>query len=183
MNIILASSSPRRKELLKLIFSEFTIRPSDIIEDVPQDIDCEHTAAYLASKKANSIIRQPNDLIIGCDTVVVAENRILGKPLNRDECREMLRQLSGKTHSVYTGVSIIVNDNEVSFTEKTYVTFLEISDDEIENYINTGEPFDKAGGYGIQGKGALFVKSIKGDYFNVVGLPVARLNCELKKIM
>ncbi len=183
MSIILASSSPRRKELMKLIFSEFVIRPSDITEIVPQDIDCEHTAEYLASKKANSIIRNPDDLVIGCDTVVAAENRILGKPSSHEECREMLRQLSGKTHSVYTGVSIIVNDAEVSFTEKTYVTFWEISDDEIEKYIITGEPFDKAGGYGIQGKGALFVKSIKGDYFNVVGLPVSRLNFELKKIM
>lgn len=183
MNIILASSSPRRKELMKLIFSEFLIRPSDITEDIPLDIDCEHTAEYLASKKANSIVRNPDDLVIGCDTVVVSDNRILGKPSDHDECREMLRQLSGKTHSVYTGVFIIVNDTEVSFTEKTNVTFLEISDDEIEKYIITGEPFDKAGGYGIQGKGALFVESIKGDYFNVVGLPVARLNYELKKIL
>lgn len=183
MDIILASSSPRRKELLKLIFNEFTIRPSDIAEDIPSEIYIDQAAEYLASKKANSVIKKSDELVIGCDTIVVAENHILGKPSNRDECRKMLRQLSGRMHNVYTGVSINLNGNEICFTEKTEVKFFDISDKEIEKYIDTGEPFDKAGGYGIQGRGALFVKSISGDFFNVVGLPVARLNYELKKIM
>lgn len=182
MEIILASSSPRRKELLKLIFDNFIIRPSEIEEDVPPEINYAYAAEYLASKKANSVVENSDELVIGCDTVVALGNVILGKPHDCEECRKMLRLLSGRTHSVYTGVSIIFNKKEISFTEKTDVIFRNISDEEIEEYINTGEPFDKAGGYGIQGRGALFVKSICGDYFNVVGLPVSRLNYELKNI-
>ena len=183
MDIILASSSPRRKELMKLIFDEFIIRPSEIEEDIPSAINYELAAEYLASKKANSVVKKSNELVIGCDTVVTAGNIILGNPHDCKECRKMLRLLSGRTHSVYTGVSIIFNGKEFCFTEKTDVKFRNISDEEIEEYMNTGEPFDKAGGYGIQGRGALFVQSICGDYFNVVGLPVSRLNYELKKIV
>lgn len=183
MNIVLASASPRRKELLKFIFKDFSVRPADIDEKIPPEIKASDTAEYLACQKARGIVRKSDELVIGCDTVVVLDDTVLGKPADRQECRKMLRQLSGRTHSVYTGVSVIFAGGEISFTEKTDVKFYELTDREIEDYMDTGEPFDKAGGYGIQGRGALFVQSISGDYFNVVGLPVAHLNQELKKLL
>ncbi|MGN1482001.1 Maf family protein [Porcipelethomonas sp.] len=182
MKIVLASSSPRRKELLKLLFDDFSVKPSGAAENIPDEIKADTVAEYLAVKKAESIIRETDELVIGCDTSVVIDNTILGKPDNEQECRKMLSLLSGKIHQVYTGVCIIYKNNRISFTEKTDVEFYELTGDEIESYIQTGEPFDKAGGYGIQGRGALLIKSISGDYFNVVGLPVSRLNRELKKI-
>ena len=183
INIVLASASPRRKELLKLITSEFDIIPSDVDETLPEEIKSENAAEYLAKIKARSIGNIENTAVIGCDTVVVIDGNILGKPKNREQCRSMLTSLSGKTHFVYTGVCIIYNSIEYSFTEKTEVIFYNLSEMEIEEYIETGEPFDKAGGYGIQGKGALLVKGINGDYFNVVGLPVSTLNRKLKEII
>lgn len=182
INIVLASASPRRKELLKLITSEFDIMPSDAEETLPEGIESENAAQYLAKVKARSIGNIENKAVIGCDTVVVIDRNILGKPKNREQCRSMLNALSGRTHFVYTGVCIIYNSIEYSFTEKTEVIFHNLSEREIEEYIETGEPFDKAGGYGIQGKGALLVKEIRGDYFNVVGLPVSALNRKLKDI-
>lgn len=183
INIVLASASPRRKELLKLITSEFDIIPSDVDETLPEEIKSENAAEYLAKIKARSIGNIENTAVIGCDTVVVIDGNILGKPKNREQCRSMLTSLSGKTHFVYTGVCIIYNSIEYSFAEKTEVIFYNLSEMEIEEYIETGEPFDKAGGYGIQGKGALLVKGINGDYFNVVGLPVSTLNRKLKEII
>lgn len=183
MKIVLASSSPRRKELLKLLFNDFSVRPSGAEENIPDEIKANEAAEYLAVKKAEYVKRENDEAVIGCDTAVVINNIILGKPENEHECRKMLSMLSGKIHQVYTGVCVIYRDKKISFTEKTNVEFYEITDDEIESYIQTGEPFDKAGGYGIQGRGALLVKSISGDYFNVVGLPVSRLNRELKKIL
>lgn len=183
INIVLASASPRRKELLKLITDEFDVMPSDINEMLPEGIESEKAAQYLAKIKARSIADIENKAVIGCDTVVVIDGKILGKPKNREQCQSMLSLLSGRTHCVYTGVCIIYNKREYSFTEKTEVTFHNLSEREIEEYIETGEPFDKAGGYGIQGKGALLVKEIRGDYFNVVGLPVSTLNRKLKDII
>ena len=179
MKIVLASASPRRKELLKLIFNDFEVRPADISEELPDDIFGDKAAEYLACAKADSLKASEEELLIACDTVVVFEEKILGKPENRDQCRKMLKILSGNTHFVYTGVCILGGGQRRSFTEKTEVTFNLLSEEEIENYMNTGEPFDKAGGYGIQGRGALLVKCICGDYFNVVGLPVSRLNREI----
>lgn len=183
MKIILASGSPRRKELLKLIFNDFEIRSADIYETIPDSLKNENAAEFLACLKAKSIKANNDEMIIGCDTIVLADNKILGKPKDIQHCREMLNMLSGKTHLVCTGVCIIYNSIEMSFTEQTKVTFHNLTESEIENYIKTKEPMDKAGGYGIQGKGALLVKSISGDYFNVVGLPVSRLYQELKKIL
>ncbi len=181
MKIVLASASPRRRELLKLITDDFTVMPSDADETLPKNISADKAAEYLAVVKAKSIVK--NDaVVIGCDTVVAADEKILGKPKNRTDCFEMLRLLSGRKHFVYTGVCILFNNEVFSFTEKTEVEFHELSDAEIEEYMNSGEPFDKAGGYGIQGKGSLFVKGICGDYFNVVGLPVSALNRKLKEI-
>ncbi len=179
MNIILASASPRRKELLKLIIDEFEVRPSHVDETLPTNISCENAAEFLACAKAECVKAADGEIVIGCDTVVVFENKILGKPKNYEDCRDMLSTLSGNAHFVYTGICIISGDKKYSFTEKTRVEFNSLTDEEIESYIATGEPFDKAGGYGIQGKGALLVKSIQGDYFNVVGLPISRLNREL----
>ncbi len=181
MNIILASGSPRRKELLKIIFSDFEVKPSGADETLPENISPDRTSEFLAVKKAEFIKRNPDDIVIGCDTTVVINNRILGKPKDSNDCKQMLEKLSGTVHYVYTGVSVISDSFKLSFTEKTEVEFYCLSDEEINNYIQTGEPFDKAGGYGIQGKGSLLVKSIKGDYFNVVGLPLSRLNRKLKK--
>ena len=121
-------------------------------------------------------------LVIGVDTVVAIDGKILGKPKNEKDAFFMLKNLSGKEHSVFTGVTVIKNDKEVTFSVQTKVKFFELDDREIEDYISSGEPFDKAGAYGIQGKGSLFVEKIDGDYFNVVGLPISRLARQLKSI-
>lgn len=182
MELILASASPRRKELLKLITDNFKVIATDVDETLPKDIKAENSAEYLAAVKAKAVGYIENAVVIGCDTVVSIDGKILGKPIDRGNCREMLKSLSGKSHFVYTGVCILYNNNSYCFTEKTEVIFHELSDGEIEDYMDTGEPFDKAGGYGIQGRGALLVKEIHGDYFNVVGLPVSELNKKLKEL-
>ncbi|MGN0614277.1 MAG: Maf family protein [Porcipelethomonas sp.] len=182
-NIVLGSASPRRRELLKLITENFEVRPSEADEHIPENITADKAAEYLAGVKSAAVEAGENETVICCDTVVVSGEKILGKPSDRDDCRRMLKMLSGSTHFVYTGVCILKNKEKFSFTEKTAVTFHNLSDREIEDYMDTGEPFDKAGGYGIQGRGALLVKSIHGDYFNVVGLPVSRLNRELIRIL
>ncbi len=183
MKIVLASGSPRRHELLKLITEDFEIRVSDVDETLPYSISAEKTAEYLSMKKAQAVPINEDEIIIGCDTVVVVDNTVLGKPCEEEECRRMLKSLSGKTHVVYTGVSFVRSDRKYSFTVSTEVEFYELSENEISEYISTGEPFDKAGGYGIQGKGSLLVKEIRGDYFNVVGLPLSVLKRELDKFM
>lgn len=183
MKIILASGSPRRRELLKLICDEFEVRVSDADETVPKNITAEKTAGYLSSLKAESVMHNADELIIACDTVVVIDGRVLGKPSNEEECREMLMLLSGRIHTVYTGVTILYGGKSHSFTSETEVEFYPLSYEEMSEYIKTGEPFDKAGGYGIQGKGALLVKRINGDFYNVVGLPVSALKHELTQII
>lgn len=179
MNIILASASPRRRELMKLITNDFTAVSADVDETIPENINIFKASEYLAEIKAKAVGNR-TDVIIGCDTTVICGDKILGKPKNMDECREFMRMLSGRTHQVATGCCIIGNGKIKSFTEITDVTFRRLSDDEIEEYISSPEPYDKAGGYGIQGKGSLLIEKINGDYFNVVGLPVSRLNQELK---
>lgn len=183
MKIVLASGSPRRRELLRLIDKEFEIRVSDVDETLPGNITAEKTAEYLSMIKARSVPHNNDEVIIGCDTVVVIDRKVLGKPVSENECRKMLLMLSGRTHTVYTGVSLICGSNSYSFTVETDVEFYSLTEQDISEYISTGEPFDKAGGYGIQGGGALFVKGIKGDYFNVVGLPVSALKRELEKFI
>lgn len=181
MKIVLASGSPRRKELISIICSSFEIRPSQADETLPKNIATEKAAEYLAKVKAEAAEMNSGETVIGCDTVVAVDGEILGKPHDREDCRRMLKMLSGRSHFVYTGVCIRGESGVDCFTEKTEVTFYPLTDNEIEEYMDSGEPFDKAGGYGIQGKGSVFVKGIKGDYFNVVGLPVARLYRELRK--
>lgn len=181
--IVLASASPRRKELLSFITTDFKIVPADIDETVENNVPLEKRPEYLAVKKALHISKNgyENDIVIGCDTGVFVDGKMLGKPKNREDAENMLKLLSGRQHKVITGCCTVKNGVAKSFSNVTLVEFFELSDPEIEEYIATGEPFDKAGAYGIQGKGSLLVKKIDGDYFNVVGLPVSELNRILKK--
>lgn len=174
--LILASKSPRRKELLELITTDFVIKSADVDESLPNGIAPDEAVKYLSRIKAEPLATNDDDIVIGADTVVALDGKILGKPKDTDDARDMLRYLSGKSHTVYTGVTVIKNGKCHTFCEGTKVTFLDLTDEEIDRYIATNEPMDKAGAYGIQGYGALLVKSIEGDYFNVVGLPVSKLN-------
>ncbi|MBM4762439.1 Maf family protein [Bacillus sp. B15-48] len=180
--LILASSSPRRKELLENLHLNFEISSSNVDESFDPKLTPPEIVMELAARKARFIAeKQPNAYVIGSDTVVELNGKILGKPQDHHDAYSMLAELSGKTHSVFTGVSIFSPTKETQFYEKTDVTFWELSHEEIEFYIQSGEPFDKAGSYGIQQLGSYFVREIKGDYFAVVGLPVARTVRELKK--
>lgn len=183
--IILASASPRRQELLKLIFDDFKTEPADIDETVRKSIDLTKYPEYLALKKAHHVVenRHYEDVVIGCDTGVFIDDMMLGKPQDENQAKEMLKLLSGRKHKVITGCSILYRGKSLSFSETTDVEFYALTDKEIDDYAATGEPMDKAGGYGIQGKGALLVKGICGDYYNVVGLPVGALRQALKKIL
>ena len=181
--IILASGSPRRKELLKMAGVRFTVLPSDVPEIVPSSVPPEKRSQFLAELKASAMsIFHPKDIVIGADTTVLCEGRLMGKPKDKEEAKEMLRFLSGKMHSVLTGVSLIYSDREDadSFTSETKVEFYPLTEQEIEAYVASGEPMDKAGAYGIQGRGCTLVKRIEGDYFTVVGLPVAEVVRRLK---
>ena len=181
-NFILASASPRRQELLKYILPEFEIIPADIEEILPKDIPAEKSAEYLASQKASYISEKfPESVVIGSDTVVIIDGEILGKPADAADAEKMLKQLSGNIHSVITGVCISCGNFKENFSCVTKVEFYPLTQNEISDYIASGEPMDKAGAYGIQGKGCLLVKSISGDFFNVVGLPVAELKRRLEK--
>ena len=175
--LILASKSPRRKELLSFITKDFIVVSEEIDETVPSDMTPENAVLYLSRKKAE-LFQNSEDVVIGADTVVVLNGRILGKPA--EEAFSMLKELSGKEHSVLTGVTLISPSGKKSFYKETKVKFFELSDGEISTYIKTGECMDKAGAYGIQGYGSLFVEKIDGDYFNVVGLPVSSLYRELQ---
>ncbi len=178
--IILASASPRRQELMKIITENFDIIPANVDESIDENLKLspEEIATNLAVKKAFSI-DENEKIVIGCDTIVALNGKILGKPVNRNEAFAMLSALSGKVHFVITGVCLKCGKKSLSFTESTKVTFYELSEEEIHSYLNRNEYKDKAGSYGIQGFGSLFVKEICGDYFNVVGLPVGKLNKKL----
>lgn len=180
--IILASQSPRRKELLKLCGFEFEIKPASVDEALPDGMSPQEAVCYLSSIKAEAL-RDNDNIIIGADTVVALDGVILGKPADDEDAFNMLKRLSGKAHSVYTGVTVIKNERKETFFEETRVEFYPLTDEEIRAYIATGEPADKAGAYGIQGFGGLIVKRIEGDFNNVVGLPVASLSRRLKKFL
>lgn len=182
--IILASASPRRQELLSIISDNFKIEPSNIDETVDKNIPIESVPEVLAMKKAEHIHQNGhiNDIVIGCDTGVLLDGEMLGKPIDKADAFNMLNALSGKTHKVITGCAILYKNEIIAFSQTTEVTFYDLSHDEINEYINTNEPMDKAGAYGIQGKGSVLVKEIHGDYFNVVGLPVSMLNKKLKEL-
>lgn len=177
--IILASKSPRRKELLSFITTDFTVKSADVDETLPQGITPDKAVEYLSKIKAEPF-KNENDIVIGADTVVALDGKILGKPRDDADAFATLKMLSGREHSVFTGVSVIKGEKIETFSVQTKVKMFELTDEEIEEYIATDEPFDKAGSYGIQGKGSLLVEKIDGDYFNVVGLPISRLNRVLK---
>ena len=184
MKIILASASPRRQELLNYVFDEFECIPADIDETLPESISAENSAEYLAVKKAEHIAFSfPDALVIGCDTVVVHCGEVYGKPSSQAEAEKMLNDLSGKKHSVITGVCLCLNGRKHSFSDVTAVEFYTLAPEEISAYIATGSPMDKAGAYGIQDKNFLPVKAIEGDYFNVVGLPIGRLKREAESFI
>ena len=183
--LILASSSPRRKELLSYTQLPFEIVVSHVEEHFNERSTPEEIVQVLALQKAEAVanILDQDVVVLGADTIVTIDNQILGKPKDETEARRMLKQLSGREHIVYTGVAIVSADESTTFYEETKVEFWELSDEEINNYIKSGEPFDKAGAYGIQQLGSILVKRIDGDYFNVVGLPIAKTVRELKKFL
>ena len=186
MKFILASQSPRRKELLSRVVSDFDVRVSHVEEVVPAGLQPQEVVMHLAKIKAEAVARelgleQPAQrfAVIGADTVVALDYQIMGKPKDRADCVRMLSALSGREHAVYTGVAVVVDGPTESFYERTAVRFLQLSDEEINWYASLDEPYDKAGAYGIQGYGSLLVEGICGDYFNVMGLPVASLRRRL----
>ncbi len=195
MKIVLASASPRRKELLAQIGMEFDILVSDVEEKVNSSIPhavVEELSAQKALASMEQLLKSPlseNVLVIGADTVVACEGQILGKPKDAANAQDMLRMLQGRSHEVYTGVTFIycnagTGDKQVrTFHEATKVTFYPMTEKEIADYVTSGDPLDKAGAYGIQGFCARYIKGIEGDYNNVVGLPVGRLYQELRSLV
>lgn len=183
-SIILASGSPRRKELLNQLGIEFEVIPADVDETLEEGLSPEEAVKQLSLKKAAAVAKMhPGKIVLGADTVVAYDGEILGKPEDENDALDMLLLLSGRTHHVYTGVALIYPDGKVkSFSESTEVVMYENDRQLIKEYIATGEPMDKAGAYGIQGMGAILVKEIRGDYNNVVGLPVARITRILKNL-
>ncbi|MCS7263309.1 MAG: Maf family protein [Armatimonadetes bacterium] len=189
VRLILVSASPRRQELLKQIGVQFEVCPSQIDENLPKQVDePERLAVELARSKILAASKNlPNSWLIAADTIVVAGRKPLGKPKSEKEAKKMLKQLSGRTHLVVTGICLALTNSKGEIVrchegvEKTFVTFRKINDEEIDAYVATGEPMDKAGSYGIQGKAAIFVVKIVGCYFNVVGLPLAKLATLMKE--
>jgi nucleoside triphosphate pyrophosphatase len=188
--IVLASASPRRQELLRNAGIPFTVQPADIIEAPLAGEPPKACAERLAQEKALAVSQsRPREYVLGADTIVVVDDAILGKPLDRDDALRMLRLLSGRTHVVMTGVCLVgalagsqgPASNIQTAAETTVVTMCEISDDEIRDYVATGEPMDKAGAYAIQGIAARWIPRIEGDYSNVVGLPVALVYAMLRE--
>ena len=182
MKIVLASQSPRRKELLGRMGLEFVTQASKIDESAFDGLEARELVATLSREKAQWIARQLDGetLVIGADTVVVRDGAALGKPKDAEDAVAMLLSLSGRDHQVCTGVTICRGDRVLTQVEETQVTFRDLTEAEVRQYVSTGEPMDKAGAYGIQGLGGLLVDGIRGDYSNVVGLPVCRLGQMLK---
>lgn len=173
--VVLASSSPRRRDLLDLIGISHDVRPADVDESIQPGESPSEYAERLAREKAEAIAGDGTDIVIGADTVVVIDGRVLGKPVNDQQAEAMLESLGGRTHTVVTAVAVVVDGRTSSGVEEVVVTFRRLTADEITSYVATGEPMDKAGAYGIQGFGATIVERIEGDYFAVMGLPLVRL--------
>ena len=186
LQIKLASQSPRRQELIQNIFSNFKIVSKEIDEIYPKTLDVSEVASYLSKLKAAAYLENASkdELYITADTVVIYQNEILGKPISKNDAFKMLRKLSGNTHEVYTGVSILLNGSIRTFDDVTKVTFYELSDDEINYYIEKYQPMDKAGSYGIQEwMGYVGIQKMEGDFFNVMGLPLHKLYREINEII
>ena len=175
MALILASQSPRRKELLGLFHLPFQVQVADVDETMDENKSPYDEVARVSRRKAEAIARNGGDVVIAADTIVVCEGKVLGKPKDEEDAKAMLRLLSGRDHQVMTGMCVICDETTVTCTEVTDVYFRELSDGEIDRYVATKEPMDKAGSYGIQGGAALFAEKMVGDYYNVMGLPVCRL--------
>lgn len=181
MKLVLASKSPRRSEILKNAGIDFTVRVADADETIPEGTSPEDAVVFLAARKALAVERAEDETVLGADTVVVLDGEILGKPKDREDAFNMIKKLSGRVHSVFTGVCAIGNGISMTFAEETKVEFYNLADDEINTYINTAEPYDKAGAYGIQGLASKFIRGIEGDYFNVVGLPMSSIYQKILK--
>jgi len=184
MNIVLASGSPRRLELLsKIGIEDFKVIADTSEEVITPGLLPEEQVIKLSLQKAGNVALKcsKDDIIIAADTIVYLGNKPLGKPDSNSEAVEMLRALSGRKHSVYTGVTLLKENKHISHAERTDVSFREISDSEIISYIETGEPMDKAGSYAAQGRAAVFIERIEGDFFNVMGLPLCKLSQMLKE--
>ncbi len=175
MKLVLASKSPRRSEILKNAGIDFTVRVADADETIPDGTMPQDAVVFLAARKALAVDRTADEVVLGADTIVVLDGKILGKPKDRADAYNMIKGLSGRVHSVFTGVCAVGNGMSVSFAEETKVEFYPLSEEEINDYIDTDEPYDKAGAYGIQGIASKFIRGIEGDYFNVVGLPVSNV--------
>ena len=182
MNLILASASPRRKELLGLFHIPFTIRVADIDETMDPKLSPADEVGRVSRMKALAVNRESDDVVIAADTIVVCQGRVLGKPHSSEEAVQTLQLLSGRDHQVMTGVTVVRGEQTETFTEVTDLHFRELTEKEIRAYVATGEPMDKAGSYGIQGGAALFCSHMVGDYYNVMGLPVCRLGDVLRKM-
>lgn len=182
-NIVLGSQSPRRKELLAGLDIKFEIRVADILEDFPADMPTKEVAEFIAIKKLQELKKSSNhkELIICSDTIVVLNNEILGKPVNREEAESMLRKLSGNSHVVISGVAMSDGNKEISFSDETKVTFKVLSSQEINYYLDNYKPYDKAGSYGVQEYiGMMGITKMEGSYFTVMGLPIHLVYSELK---
>ena len=183
MKIILASQSPRRRELMGLFRLPFSVEVADIDETMDHTLSPFDAVAAVSLRKAQAICRECDDVVIAADTIVVCDGEILGKPSSEDDAKRMLQMLSGKTHQVMTGLAVLHGQEQVVCTEVADVFFRPLEDREISAYVATKEPMYKAGIYGIQGGAALFVEKIHGDYYNVMGLPVCRLWQILKELL
>lgn len=182
--VILASQSPRRKELLSMLGIEYEAIPADINEQINPNNDLTKEIEKLSYQKANHVYKEHKDaLVIGSDTIVKIGNNVLGKPKSYEQAKQMLQMLSNNTHEVVTGVTIIVDDKIETFSSIAKVTFYPLTEQEIDDYIKTNEPMDKAGSYAIQGLGAKFIKSIDGDFYTIMGLPIGELYHRLNKYL
>ena len=182
MNLILASQSPRRRELLGLTGLDFIVRVADIDETMDPEKAPFDEVARVSRLKAEAVARKPEDVVIAADTIVVCEGQVLGKPRDEEDAFRILSLLSGRHHEVMTGMTVVRGEEVITHTEVTKIHFRELHPDEIRAYIASGEPMDKAGAYGIQGGAALFADQMEGDYYNVMGLPVCRLATILRSL-
>ena len=183
MNLILASASPRRKELLSLFGFPFVIRAADIDETMDPEESPFDEVGRVSRLKALAAAHENEDIVIAADTIVVCQGKVLGKPHSEEEAAQMLRLLSGRDHQVMTGCTVLRGEKSETFTEVTDLHFRPLSENEIARYVESGEPMDKAGAYGIQGGAALFCERLVGDYYNVMGLPVCKLGEVLKEMV
>lgn len=179
--LILASQSPRRRELMSLLDIPYQVKPASIDEEFNKDLSIEDNIKQIAYNKSKHRFDKEKDaIVIGADTIVINNDNVLGKPLHKEDAKTMLKELSGASHEVWTAVSIVSENHQEQFINKSEVSFYELDDEEINKYVESGESLDKAGGYNINGKGALFIQSIKGDNHSIMGLPISRVYQELK---